>query len=97
MKMVETTVRANHINLRSYLFLFLWPLLPMCRANLNCPPSFGVDPGPSNTTGWKDEFVHTVPIYDCKEQVTVRRNILDRTDMPPHVPLLRLVGYSTLI
>jgi hypothetical protein len=51
--------------MRSYLFLFLWPRSPMCRANINCPPSFGVDPGPSDTTAWKDEFVHAVAIHDC--------------------------------
>jgi hypothetical protein len=69
----------------------------MSRTNFQEPPSFGVDPGLSETATRKDEFVHAVAILDCEEQVKVRRNVLDRADMAPHIPFLPLAGYATLI
>lgn len=56
----------------------------MRRTNVNGPPSFGINPGISQTATGEDEFVHPVMIHDCKMQVTLGWDFRYRANMVPH-------------
>ena len=69
----------------------------MCRINLNWTPIFGVNPRLSEAAARKDELVHAFTVHDCKTQVAVRRDVIDKIHIRPHVILYGAVDCSTLI